>query len=112
MAENKMTHKEMYALIANELAHIPEIVEFCESRVAQLEKPRKPRVNEEAMAFAEKVAEFIAGAGAPMANKELAEAMGVSSQKMAAALKRLEEAERIVRIKGEKKTDKDTFVLA
>lgn len=84
--------------------------------------PRKPRVNQAAIDFAERVAEFLGTAEGPLTNGEIATALSngaekgedgyVSFQKVAAAIRRLEKDERVVRIEGEKAKDKATFVLA
>lgn len=122
MAEKKITRKELFARIAEVMANDPEVVELCEKEIARLSKPRKPRVNAAAVAFAEGVAEFLANAEGPLTNGEIAAALSngavkgepgyVSFQKVAAAIRRLEGEGRITRIKGEKAKDKDTFEVA
>lgn len=122
MAEKKITRKELFARIAEVMANDAEVVEMCEKEIARLSKPRKPRENKAAIAFAETVHEFLAGADHPMTNGEIATALSngaekgedgyVSFQKVAAAVRRLEGEERVVRIKGEKAKDKDTFEVA
>ena len=47
-----------------------------------------------------------------MTNAELAAVMEVKPQKIANNIRVLEKAEKVVRIRGEKASDKDTFVLA
>lgn len=122
MAEKKITRKELFARIAEVMADDPEVKELCEKEIARLSKPRKPRENKAAIAFAETVAEFLAGAEGPMTNGEIAAALSngakkdeegyVSFQKVAAAIRRLEGEGRVTRIKGEKAKDKDTFTVA
>ena len=122
MAEKKITRKELFARIAEVMAGDPEVVEMCEKEIARLSKPRKPRENKAAIAFAEDVFALLEGADGPMTNGEIAGAMSngaqkgeegyVSFQKVAAAIRRLEGEGRVTRIKGEKAKDKDTFVLA
>ena len=122
MAEKKITRKELFARIAEVMAGDPEVVEMCEKEIARLSKPRKPRENKAAIAFAEDVFALLEGADGPMTNGEIAGAMSngaqkgeegyVSFQKVAAAIRRLEGEGRVTRIKGEKAKDKDTFVVA
>lgn len=122
MAEKKITRKELFARIAEVMGNDPEVVEMCEKEIARLSKPRKPRENKAAIAFAESVAEFMGAAEGPMTNGEIAAGLSngaekgeegyVSFQKVAAAIRRLEGEGRVIRIKGEKAKDKDTFALA
>ena len=122
MAEKKITRKELFARIAEVMAGDPEVVEMCEKEIARLSKPRKPRENKAAIAFAEDVFALLEGTDGPMTNGEIAGAMSngaqkgeegyVSFQKVAAAIRRLEGEGRVTRIKGEKAKDKDTFVVA
>lgn len=113
MTETKTTQKDLYNRIATEMAYDPEIVEFCAKKIAQIEKnaarPRKPKVNEEVVAFRNDVFNALIAAGEPMTNKDLAANFGVSSQKMSAALRFLVKEGRVTRIEGEKKSDPATF---
>lgn len=93
-----MTEMEMFAAIADRCSDCEEIVEFCEKKMAQLEKrknaPRKPRFNAEANQFALQVYNMLKSADGPVTNKELVEEMtakGIATnpQKVAAALARL-----------------------
>ena len=120
--EKKITRKELFARIAEVMADDPEVAELCAKEIERLSRPRKPRENKAAIAFAETVREFLAQAEGPMTNGEIANALSngaekgeegyVSFQKVAAAIRRLEGEGRVERIKGEKAKDKDTFVLA
>ena len=122
MAEKKITRKELFARIAEVMGNDPEVVEMCEKEIARLSKPRKPRENKAAIAFAETVADFMGAAEGPLTNGEIAAGLSngaekgeegyVSFQKVAAAIRRLEGEGRVTRIKGEKAKDKDTFALA
>lgn len=101
IAENgKFTEKDMFNYLKEEFQETNEhVVEWCEKKLAQLEKraasPRKPQFNAEANEFALKVYDVLSAAQEPMTNKELTEAMTdklgykVTAQKTAAALKRL-----------------------
>ena len=112
MAETKVTRKVLFERVKEVMADDVEVVEMCEKYIEQLSKPRKTRVNQEAIDFANAVATHLAEAEGPKLNKELAAEMEVSPQKMAAALKRLVEQETVIRIDGEKAKDAPTFVLA
>lgn len=122
MAEKKVTRKELFARIAEVMADDAEVKELCEKEIARLSKPRKPRENKAAIAFAETVHEYLRGVDGPLTNGEIAAGLSngaekgedgyVSFQKVAAAIRRLETEERVVRIKGEKAKDKDTFEVA
>ena len=115
MAENKTTQKDLYNRILVALADDPEIVEFCEKKIAQIERnaarPRKTRVNEEVVAFREDVFNALATKDAPATNKEMAAEFGVSAQKMSAALCFLVKDGRVERIEGEKKSAPATFAI-
>ncbi len=114
MAEIKTTQKDLYARIAVALADDPEIVEFCERKIAQLERnaarPRKTKVNQKVVDFREDVFRKLCEVGDPLTNKELAAEFGVSAQKMSAALRFLVQQGRVTRIEGEKKSAPATFV--
>ena len=113
MTETKTTQKDLYARIATALADDPEIVAFCEKKIAQIERnaarPRKTKVNQEVVDFREDVFNKLAEIGEPVTNKDMAAEFGVSAQKMSAALRFLVENKFVQRIEGEKKSDPATF---
>ena len=113
MAEIKTTQKDLYTRIANLLADDPEIVEFCQKKIAQIERnaarPRKAKVNTEVVEFRNSVYAKLAEFGEPKTNKEMAAEFGCSAQKMSAALRFLVKEGRVTRIEGEKKSDPATF---
>ena len=115
MTETKTTQKDLYARIATYMADDPEIVAFCEKKIAQIEKnasrPRKPKVNQEVVDFRENVFSALAEKGEPTTNKELAAEFGCSAQKMSAALRYLVGEGRVTRIEGEKKSAPATFTV-
>lgn len=115
MTETKTTQKDLYARIATYMADDPEIVAFCEKKIAQIEKnasrPRKPKVNQEVIDFRENVYNALAEKGEPATNKELAAEFGCSAQKMSAALRYLVGEGRVIRIEGEKKSAPATFTV-
>lgn len=122
MAEKKITRKELFARIAEVMADDPEVKELCEKEIARLSKPRKPRENKAAIAFAEDVFAYLEGMDGALTNGEIAAGLSngaekgedgyISFQKVAAAIRRLEGEGRVTRIKGEKAKDKDTFAVA
>lgn len=113
MTETKTTQKDLYARIIVAMADDPEIVEFCQKKIAQIEKnaarPRKPKVNQEVVDFRENVLNALWQKDAPVTNKEMAAEFGVSAQKMSAALRFLVKEGRVTRIEGEKKSAPATF---
>lgn len=107
--EKKITQKEMFAHIMDVCADHPEIVEFCESRLAILNKPRKTKANTESIAFAESVLEALKTKAEPVTNKDMATEFEVSSQKMSAALRRLVKEGAAVRHEGKGSKVPTTF---
>lgn len=107
----KATRKELFARIAEVMADDQEVVEMCNKYIEQLSKPRKKTVNKEAQEFAAALATHMAEVAVPMTISELAEQMGVTSQKVSAALKRLTEQDAVIKIEGEGKA-KATYVIA
>lgn len=112
MAETKATRKELFERIINVMADDPEVVEMAEKYIAQLTKPRKKTENKEAAAFRAAVATWLSEHEGAYTNAELTEAMGVSAQKMSAALRYLVANDAVIRIEGECKNDKPTFTIA
>ena len=116
MTETKTTQKDLYARIAVAMADDPEIVEFCQKKIAQIERnaarPRKTKVNQEVIDFREDVYNTLAHKDEPVTNKDMAAEFGVSAQKMSAALRFLVKEGRVVRIEGEKKSAPATFTAA
>ena len=112
MAETKATRKELFERIINVMADDPEVVEMAEKYIAQLSKPRKKTENKEAAVFRAAVATWLSEHEGAYTNAELTEAMGVSAQKMSAALRYLVANDAVIRIEGECKNDKPTFTIA
>lgn len=116
MTETKTTQKDLYARIITAMADDPEIVAFCEKKIAQIERnaarPRKTKVNQEVVDFREDVFNKLAEMGEPVTNKDMAAEFGVSAQKMSAALRFLVKEGRVTRIEGEKKSAPATFAVA
>ena len=116
-----MTQKEMYTHIAEALANDPEVVEFCQKKLEQLNRPRKPKVNETTIAIGEKVMEYLQRAEEPMTNKELytwynenvatTDEDTVSAQKMAAVMRHLVGEEKVRKIVGDKPSDPTRYEM-
>lgn len=110
MAEKKMTRVEALEIaVANVEGEAKEVLE---GMIAKLRAPRKPRVNKEAEAFRAELVEFLGAAEGPQTNKEIAEHFEVKPQKVANNIRVLEKAGTVTRIRGEKPSDKDAFILA
>lgn len=112
MAETKATRKELFERIIEVMADDPEVVEMAEKYIAQLTKPRKKTENKEAAAFRAAVATWLSEHEGAYTNAEMAEAMGVSAQKMSAALRRLVADDVVIRVEPEDKKGKPAFTLA
>lgn len=123
MAETKITRKDMFNWAIAVLDDIDYTTdeeremaattkEMFVKYVAQLSKPAKPRVNKEAIEFAEAAKAVIENGNAEWTAKDLAAAMNVSSHKASAALRRLHK-DGVVTL-GEKahKSDPNVYVRA
>jgi len=113
MAEKNMTQVEALEIAAVAMENIDaEVADILMDMAEKRRAPRAPRVNKEAEAFREELIAVLEKAEGPMTNAELAETFGVKPQKVANNIRVLEKAEKVIRIRGEKASDKDTFVLA
>lgn len=120
MAETKATRKELFELAKTAVegditltdAQAEVLVEMFDKYIAQLSKPRKKTENKEAAEFRASVATWLSEHEGAYTNAELTAAMGVSAQKMSAALRRLAADDVVIRIEGEGKNDKATFTIA
>jgi len=128
MAEKKMTQVEALEIAAGALEgmELAEDVEAREVILGMIETRRKananrkPRVNKAALEFAETVYGVLGEE--PKTNGEIAAILSdgaekgedgyVSFQKVAAAIRKLKAADRVVEIAGEKAKDKKTYVRA
>ena len=95
-----------------EMRDVVEVLKHMVEKRKAANTNRKPRVNKEAVAFRERIVEVLANAEAPMTNAELAGALEVKPQKIANNVRILEKDGVVLRIRGEKASDKDTFTLA
>ena len=114
MAENKnMTQVEALEIAAVAMQEIDaEVADILMDMAEKRRAPRKPRTNPEAEAFREKLVNCLMAQEGPVTNAELTQILGVKPQKVANNIRVLEKAGRVVRIRGEKASDKDTFALA
>lgn len=107
MATNTVTRKQMFQFIAEQLQDDPEVVSFCQK---EIEKLSKPKVNRKAMETRVHVNDFLQSKVEPMTKAEVANAMGLSIQKVGAAIDALVKEGAVVRQDGENKTEKAKFV--
>jgi len=82
-----------------------------EGMIEKRKAPRKPRVNKEAEEFRAMLVTFLSEADGPLTNAEIAAHFEVKPQKVANNIRVLENGGIVERIRGEKASDKDTFVL-
>ena len=111
MADKNMTQVQALEIAVAEM----ENAEAREILVGMIEKrkaPRKPRVNKEAEEFRAGLMTFLAEAEGPLTNAEIAAAFEVKPQKIANNIRVLEKNGLVIRHRGEKASDKDTFTLA
>ena len=113
MAEKTMTQVEALEIAAVAMQEIDvEVADILMDMAEKRRAPRAPRVNKDAEAFRETLMDVLAKAEGPMTNAELAAALEVKPQKIANNIRVLEKNGQVVRVRGEKASDKDTFVLA
>ena len=111
MAEKNMTQVKALEIAVAEMAN-DEARAILEGMIAKRKAPRKPRVNKEAEAFRAELVEVMAKFDEPVTNATLAAEMNVKPQKIANNIRVLEKAGTVLRHRGEKASDKDTFTLA
>lgn len=107
MATNTVTRKQMFQYIAEQLQDDSEVVSFCQK---EIEKLSKPKVNRKAMETRASVNDFLQTQVEPMTKAEVANAMGLSIQKVGAAIDALVKEGAVIRQDGENKTEKAKFV--
>lgn len=112
MAETKATRKELFARIKETMAGDPEVAEMCDKYIEQLSKKRETKAQKAAAEFAETVRVYMAEAGEPLTNREIAENFGVSGQKITGALRKLMTLGTVVRINSEKSTEAPRYAVA
>ena len=113
MAEKTMTQVEALEIAAAAMENIDvDVADILMDMADKRRAPRKPRVNPEAEAFRGKLLGVLEKAEGPLTNAEITAIMEVKPQKVANNIRVLEKAGAVIRIRGEKASDKDTFVLA
>lgn len=110
MAEKNMTQVQALEIAVAEMTN-EEARGIIEGMIEKRKAPRKPRVNKEAEAFRAALVTFLSEADGPQTNAEIAAHFEVKPQKVANNIRVLENAGVVERIRGEKASDKDTFVL-
>lgn len=110
MAEKNMTQVQALEIAVAEMTN-EEARGIIEGMIEKRKAPRKPRVNKEAEAFRAALVTFLSEAEGPQTNAEIAAHFEVKPQKVANNIRVLENAGVVERIRGEKASDKDTFVL-
>lgn len=110
MAEKNMTQVQALEIAVAEMTN-EEARGIIEGMIEKRKAPRKPRVNKEAEAFRAALVTFMSEADGPLTNAEIAAHFEVKPQKVANNIRVLENGGIIERIRGEKASDKDTFVL-
>lgn len=112
MAEKKMTQMQALEIAVAEIGN-DEAREILAGMIEKRKNvSRKPRINKEAEAFRAELVEYLGVCEVAPTNAELAEHFGVKSQKVANNLRVLEKNGKVVRIRSEKPSEKDTFALA
>jgi DNA-binding GntR family transcriptional regulator len=110
MAEKNMTQVQALEIAVAEMTN-EEARGIIEGMIEKRKAPRKPRVNKEAEAFRAALVTFMSEADGPLTNAEIAAHFEVKPQKVANNIRVLENGGIVERIRGEKASDKDTFVL-
>ena len=110
MAEKNMTQVQALEIAVAEMLN-DEARGILEGMIEKRKAPRKPRVNKEAEAFRAALVTFMSEADGPLTNAEIAAHFEVKPQKVANNIRVLENGGIVERIRGEKASDKDTFVL-
>lgn len=111
MAEKNMTQVQALEIAAVAMENIDAEVADILMDMAEKRRERKPRSNPEAEAFREEIVKCMMEQDGPVTNAELTNIMGVKPQKVANNIRVLEKEGRVIRVRGEKPSDKDTFIL-
>lgn len=111
MADTQKTQKEMYAYIAELLANDPEVVAFCEKKIAQLDKPSTRKVNPEVQERRNTIKNYLETLGKPVAVKEIGEALGYSSPQITGALRGLVAEGVVETIEPDQKSKPKTYAF-
>lgn len=88
MTTAKLTQRQVYARIMEVMSDDMDVVEFCERKIAQLDKPKSLKKVQEREQFLNAVADAI-DANGKMTSAQVAEKLGVSWQKVSNAIRQL-----------------------
>lgn len=108
MTTAKMTHKEMFAYIMEKLADDQMVIEFCQGRLAQLEKGRKATgTKPETVEYRQRVFDLMKTLEAPYTAKEITEMLGEGATvgRTASALAHFYKEGQLVRKEGRRVKD-------
>lgn len=108
MTTAKMTHKEMFAYIMEKLADDQMVVEFCQGRLAQLEKGRKATgTKPETVEYRQRVLDLMETLEAPYTAKEITDMLGEGATvgRTASALAHFYKEGQLVRKEGRRVKD-------
>lgn len=111
MAE-KITQKQMFAMIAEKCADDEQIVAFCNMKIQQLENrkasPRK--ANPEVQQRREDILNFLAGQEGAMTVKDIADNLGFSSPQVTGALRGLVKTGEVEVVEPEQKSKSKAYI--
>lgn len=104
-----MTQKEIYNTIIAVMSDNAEVVEFCEKKVAALDKKKAYAPKASTIMTRESVHDYLVSQTEPVTNKTITDALGVTPQAVSAAIRYLISEGKAERIKGEGTKNPDTF---
>ena len=112
MAE-KITQKQMFALIAEKCADDEQIVAFCEKKIAQLDnRKRAPRkANPEVQERRDAIKDYLAGQENAVIVKDIADALGFTSPQVTGALRGLVNVGEVEIVEPEQKSKAKAYRL-
>lgn len=113
MAE-KITQKQMFAMIAEKCADDAQIVEFCEKKIEQLKNRKKtPRkANPEVQERRDAITNYLSGIEGVQTVKEIADALGFSSPQVTGALRGLVNTGVVLVNEPEQKSKPKTYQIS
>lgn len=106
----KITQREAYRRIMEAMSDDEQVVEFCRSKIAQLERvaPTKadPRKEEERSL----IVECLRRVGLPMTSKQVSEETGLSGRKVAGHMRVLAQEERVQVIQASSPKEVNAYI--
>lgn len=105
MAE-KITQKQIYQYIAEVMADDDMVVEFCEKKIAQIDKRKKTarKPSPEVQERRDNVRDYLAGIEGAATVKDIADALGYSSSQVSGAMRGLVNAGLVEVVEPEQKS--------